>query len=64
MVCNMHRDDFWVVTGKSDNELMRDDFRGVTSELDVELMLSCNQLKVGESLQRRQPRRNRAEVLT
>ena len=68
----MHRDDFWVVTGesddalkwddfqgitgKSDNESMRDDFWGITGELDVELMMSHNQLKVGESLQRQQPR--------
>ena len=55
----MHRDDFWVVTSESDDELMRDDFQGITGESDVELMLSCNQLKVGESLQRRRLRRNR-----
>ena len=68
----MHRDDFRVVTGESDNESMRVDFRvitgesddesmrvdfrGITSELDIEPMLSCNQLKVGESLQRQRPR--------
>ena len=55
----VHRDDFRVVTGESDGELMMDDFWGVTGESDVELMLSCNQLKVGESSQGRQPRRNR-----
>ena len=49
----VHRDDFQVITGKSDDESMRVDFWGVTSESDIELMLSCNQLKVGESLQRR-----------
>ena len=48
----MHRNDFWVITGKSDDELMRDDFRGITGELDVAPMLSHNQLKVGKSLQR------------
>ena len=32
----VHRDDFQVVTGELDEELMRDDFRGVTSESDVE----------------------------
>ena len=47
-----HRDGFQVVTGKSNDESIRDDFRGITGELDVEPMLSCNQLKVGESLQR------------
>ena len=47
-----HRDDFQVVTGKSDNELMRDDFQGVTGESGIEPMLSRNQLKVGKSLQR------------
>ena len=48
----VHRDDFQVVTGELDGELMMDGFQGVTGELDVEPMLSCNQLKVGESLQR------------
>ena len=48
----VHRDDFWVITSKSDDESMRDDFQGITGELDVELMLSCNELKVGKSLQR------------
>ena len=53
-----YRDDFRVITSESDDETKRDDFRGVTSKLDVEPMLSRNQLKVSESLQRRQPRRN------
>ena len=35
-----HRDDFWVITGKLDDESMRDDFQGVTGESDVEPMLS------------------------
>ena len=48
----MHRDDFQVITGESDNELMRDDFWGITGESDVEPMLSHSQLKVGKSLQR------------
>ena len=48
----MHRDDFQVVTGKSDDESMGDDFWGVTGKLDVEPMLSRNQLKGSESLQR------------
>ena len=54
----MHEDDCWDVTGESDGELMKADFRGVTGESDIKPMLSHNQLKVGESLQRRQPRRN------
>ena len=54
----VHRDDFWVITGKSDDELKWDDFRGITGKLDVEPMLSCNQLKVGKSLQRQRPRQN------
>ena len=45
----MHEDDFWVVTGKSDGELLRADFRGVTGESEVEPMLSRNQLKVSKS---------------
>ena len=45
----MHEDDFQVVTGESDGELLRADFRGITSESEVEPMLSCNQLKVGRS---------------
>ena len=45
----MHEDDFRVVTGKSDGELLRADFWGVTSESEVEPMLSRNQLKVGRS---------------
>ena len=49
----VHKDDFQVITSESDNKLMRVDFWGVTGESDIELMLSCNQLKVGESLQRR-----------
>ena len=48
----MHKDDLWDVTGESEGELMKTDFWGVTSESDIELMLSCNQLKVSESLQR------------
>ena len=52
----VHGDDFRVVTGKSDGELMKTDFRGITSKSDIEPMLSHNQLKVGESLQRRQLR--------
>ena len=48
----VHRDDFQVVTGKLVDEPMRDNFWGVTGESDVEPMLSHNQLKVGESLQR------------
>ena len=39
----MHRDDFQVITGELDNELMRDDFWGITGKLAVEPMLSCNQ---------------------
>ena len=54
----VHRDDFWVVTGKSDDESMRVDFQGITGKLDIEPMLSCNQLKVSESLQRRRLRQN------
>ena len=54
----MHEDDCRDVTGESDGELMKADFWGVTSESDIKPMLSCNQLKVGGSLQRRQPRRN------
>ena len=49
----MHEDDFRDVTGESDGELVKADFQGITSKSDIELMLSCNQLKVGESLQRR-----------
>ena len=45
----MHEDDFWVVTGESDGELLRADFWGVTGKSEVELMLSCNQLKDGRS---------------
>ena len=45
----MHEDDFWVVTSKSDGELLRADFWGITGESEVELMLSRNQLKVGRS---------------
>ena len=46
----MHEDDFWDVTGESDEELVEADFQGITSEPGVEPMLSHNQLKVGESL--------------
>ena len=45
----MYEDDFWVITGESDGELLRADFRGVTGESEVEPMLSRNQLKVGRS---------------
>ena len=45
----MHEDDFWVVTGELDGELLRADFRGITGESEVELMLSHNQLKVSRS---------------
>ena len=45
----VHEDDFWVVTGESDEELLRADFRGITGESEVELMLSHNQPKVGKS---------------
>ena len=55
----VHEDEFWVVTSESDGELMKTDFWGVTGKSDFELMLSCNQQKVGESLQRQRPRRNR-----
>ena len=50
----MHKDDFQDVTGKLDGEMMKADFWGVTGKSDNELMLSCNQLKVGKSLQRQQ----------
>ena len=45
----MHEDDFWVVTGESDGELLGADFWGLTGESEVEPMLSHNQLKVGRS---------------
>ena len=45
----MHEDDFWVVTGELDGELLRADFWGITGESEVELMLSHNQLKVSRS---------------
>ena len=45
----MHEDDFQVVTGESDGELLRADFWGITGESEVEPMLSRNQLKVGRS---------------
>ena len=45
----MHEDDFWDVTGESDEELVEADFQGITSEPGVEPMLSRNQLKVGKS---------------
>ena len=48
----MHRDDFQVVTGELDGELTKTDFQGITGKSDIEPMLSRNQLKVGESLQR------------
>ena len=48
----VHKDDVWDVTGESDGELMKADFQGVTGKSDIEPMLSRNQLKVGENLQR------------
>ena len=48
----VHKDDFRDVTGKLDGELVKADFQGITSKSDIELMLSRNQLKVSESLQR------------
>ena len=45
----MHKDDFRVITGESDGELLRADFWGITGKSEVELMLSRNQLKVGRS---------------
>ena len=45
----VHKDDFRVITGESDGELLRADFRGVTGKSEVEPMLSHNQLKVGRS---------------
>ena len=48
----MHEDDFRDITGESDGELVKADLWGVTGESDIEPMLSHNQLKVGESLQR------------
>ena len=48
----VYGDDFQVITGELDGELMMEDFWGITGESDVEPMLSRNQLKVGESLQR------------
>ena len=48
----MHRDDFWVVTGDLDGELMKTDFQGISGKSDIELMLTHNQLKVSKSLQR------------
>ena len=48
----VHKDDFQDVTGELDGELMKADFWGITGKSDIELMLSRNQLKVSESLQR------------
>ena len=48
----VHKDDVRDITGELDGELMKADFRGITSESDSEPMLSRNQLKVSESLQR------------
>ena len=45
----VHKDDFRVITGESDGELLRADFWGITGKSEVELMLSHNQLKVGRS---------------
>ena len=55
----MHEDDFRDLTGQLDGEMVKADFRGITGESVIEPMLSHIQLKVGESLQRRQLRRNR-----
>ena len=52
----MQKDDFRDVTSESDGALMKADFWGITGEPDIEPMLSRNQLKVSESLQRQQPR--------
>ena len=60
----VHEDDVRDVTGKSDGELMKADFRGITSESDIEPMLSCNQVKVSENLQRQRRGEISAEVLT
>ena len=54
----MHKDDFRDVTGELDGELVKAGFWGVTGKSDIELMLSHNQLKVSESLQRRRLRQN------
>ena len=48
----MHGGDFWVMTSESDDELMKADFWGITGKSDTKPMLSHNQLKVRESLQR------------
>ena len=61
----MHEDDFRVVTGESDGELLRADFWGITGKSEVEPMLSHNQLKVGRSFCRDDDRGGiGAEVLT
>ena len=52
----VHEDDFWDVTSELDGELEKADFRGITGESVIEPMLSRDQLKVGDSLQRQQPR--------
>ena len=48
----VHEDDFQDVTSESDGELMKTDFWGIAGKSDIEPMLSRNQLKVSESLQR------------
>ena len=48
----VHKDDFQDVNGESDGEMMKADSWDITSKSDIEPMLSCNQLKVGGSLQR------------
>ena len=47
-----HKDDFQDITSKSDGELVKANFWGITGKSDIKLMLSRNQLKVSESLQR------------
>ena len=54
----VHKDDVRDITGESDGEMVKADFQGITGESVIEPMLSHNQLKVSESLQRRRPRRN------
>ena len=60
----VHRDDFWVITGKLDDESIRDDFWSVTGESDVEPMLSHNQLKVSKSCRDDNRDEISAEILT
>ena len=48
----VHKDDFRDVTSELDGELMKTGFWGITGKSDIEPMLSHNQPKVSESLQR------------